>query len=652
MKRGSTGPATELMGDFHELLFHLRQHLEPELQRSNATDSRTTQLEESAEALAYSVIALSCSEELTPSRLHALLPEELLLHQADLASAFDCREVQALVNILVLHDRTRHPPDRTGDAFLELWGLHETLLAHDSRATTPRMTLQKVRGSYYTPYPLVDSIIQLTIGAWTAEHPNPARCPNVLDPTCGNGNFLVRAARYLSLSTTTLYQPSILEHLFGFDIDPLAVYISRLRLSLLMPKAATPEILTSTIIVTNALRRLGEEHDNQRYDCVIGNPPFLNMLRGEADVLAARRASVSEATTEKLRKLLGPYSDLSAIFLQLSFSALRPGGYLGLCQPISLLSARDSEKIRSDLNSRGRLVEILIDTDRSFRAAVHVCVPILQRYLRNRADDDLEPSSPSYPWSSALVAALQLPKVPRDLQVRGCATVADVAVVAADFRDQYYWITQNVIDLDDEFDTRTHAAVITTRLIGSGFHRWGTQKARIGGIDYDRPAIVRRGSTETDRYSEWLRSRLRPKLILATQSQTLEVACDIEGSLVPLVPTLSVFPRLLDDLYHLLALLISPVFTTIALNRHLGSGLSPRALKLSASNLRELPLPLYQDPWDQAARLHHRALSGQRGLDAAERRSILFESALLMDQAFGITSEEGCHQWWLERLDL
>ena len=640
------------MGDFHELLSHLRQHLDPELQRSNATDSRTAQLEESAEALAYSVIAHSCSQELTPALLHALLPKELSLHQDHLASAFDCSEVKALANSLILHDRTRHPPDHAGDAFLELWGLHETLLAHSSRSTTPSMTLQKMRGSYYTPYSLVDSIIEVTVGAWTAEHRNAARCPNVLDPTCGNGNFLLRAARYLSLSTTTPHQPSILEHLCGFDIDPLAVYISRLRLSLLMPKAATPEILTSTIIVADALRHLGEEHDNQRYDCVIGNPPFLNMLRGGAEVLAARRASVSEATTEELRKLLGPYSDLSAIFLQLSFSALRPGGYLGLCQPISLLSARDSEKIRSDLNSRGRLVEILIDTDQSFRAAVHVCVPILQRHLQNRADDDLQPSSPSSPWSSALVAALHLPKVPRDLRVRGSATVSDVALVAADFRDQYYWITQNVIDLNDEFDTRTHAAVITTRLIGSGFHRWGAQKARIGGIEYLRPAIVRPSNTETDRYSEWLRSRLRPKLILATQSQTLELACDIEGSLVPLVPTLSIFPRLLEDLYHLLALLISPALTTIALNRHLGGGLSPRALKLSASNLKELPLPLYQDPWDQAATLHQRALSSERGLDTAERRSLLFESALLMDQAFGITSEEGSHQWWLGRLDL
>jgi hypothetical protein len=374
-------------------------------------------------------------------------------------------------------------------------------------------------------------------------------------------------------------------------------------------------------------------------------------------MITERRASISLTVRKRIGDLIGPYSDLSAVFLQLSFTALKPGGYLGLCQPTSIVSTRDGAKIRDYLTSRGHLIQLLLDVDRSFDAAVNVCAPILQRAHESdlvssdwRSNQHGRASGSS--WSSALVDTLSLPRAPHNLHLNEGATLASLAVVAADFRDQYYWVTHEVLELEDLPNRLPYARVISSGLIGSGLHRWAIKTARIGGTRYQRPVIPVPPPGSHDRYHLWLQSRLRPKLLVATQTQTLEVVSDPNGSLVPLVPVLSLFPHNENDLYHLSALLLSPALTTIALSRHLGSGLSPKALKLSAQNLREFPLPKHQEAWDEAALLHRKSFSNGADLSPEHRRSLLIASAHLIDEAFGVKSTEECYKWWVGKLDL
>ncbi|HAP75033.1 MAG TPA: hypothetical protein DCR14_03030, partial [Acidimicrobiaceae bacterium] len=80
---------------------------------------------------------------------------------------------------------------------------------------------------------------------------------------------------------------------------------------------------------------LQRDWGDERFDVVVGNPPFLSQL--------------AAATTRGGRSVHGggPYADTAAEFLALAIRLTRVGGRVGLVLPQSLLSARDAGPIRS-----------------------------------------------------------------------------------------------------------------------------------------------------------------------------------------------------------------------------------------------------------------------------------------------------------------
>lgn len=109
---------------------------------------------------------------------------------------------------------------------------------------------QKTLGAYYTPPQVADHMVRFSLGLAIdelAQHPDPGNVLQVLatDPTCGSGTFLVSAARYVARRyvqrITGLDEPAaVLIHqalpevmdccVFGVDIDPIAVDLSRAAL--------------------------------------------------------------------------------------------------------------------------------------------------------------------------------------------------------------------------------------------------------------------------------------------------------------------------------------------------------------------------------------------------------------------------------------
>ena len=125
---------------------------------------------------------------------------------------------------------------------------------------------------------------------------------SVLDPACGDGRFLLATG---------------LPRQTGVDIDP-----------------------TTGFIHDDALRRdWGEE----RFDVVVGNPPFLNQL----STLTSRGG--------RSRFGGGPYADAAAEFLALAIGLARPGGRVGLVLPQSLLATRDAAAIRAAVDDAAAL---------------------------------------------------------------------------------------------------------------------------------------------------------------------------------------------------------------------------------------------------------------------------------------------------------
>jgi hypothetical protein len=122
-----------------------------------------------------------------------------------------------------------------------------------------------------------------------------------------------------------------------------------------------------------------------------------------------------------------------------------------------------------------------------------------------------------------------------------------------------------------------------------------------------------------------------PKVLVATQTKVIEAVVDEAGAWLPCTPVLTVVPVDLD-LGHALAVLLAPPVSAWALREAGGAALSGDATKLSATQLRSIPLPPAGADWDEAAG----ALQGGDVLAAGAA----------MGRAYGVD----VHGWWSARL--
>lgn len=126
-------------------------------------------------------------------------------------------------------------------------------------------------GAWYTPIELAEAMVLMAIGPQLdrlAHHPDPRNLLQVLalDPACGGGAFLLTAARFIARrlagrlrhdTSPVAPQGLLLEVLdcciFGIDIDPIAVEISKAALWLEVQGGQPFTFMDRNIIVADAL---------------------------------------------------------------------------------------------------------------------------------------------------------------------------------------------------------------------------------------------------------------------------------------------------------------------------------------------------------------------------------------------------------------
>ncbi len=170
---------------------------------------------------------------------------------------------------------------------------------------------------------------------------------------------------------------------------------------------------------------------------------------------------------------------------------------------------------------------------------------------------------------------------------------------------------------------------------------------RIGGKRYLRP-ILNKNGLDNPKILEWITKRSRSKVLVATQSEVIESVVDLSAQLIGSVPVISVTPKNQDNIFALQSMLSSSTLSAVAIGRHLGSGLSHKALKLSASQIAALPLPPNQKPWHKAAQIHSDIVK-HRISDIEELLEMLKEADRYMQHAYGLQSQE-LHIWWYSRV--
>lgn len=317
--------------------------------------------------------------------------------------------------------------------------------------------IKKAGGVYYTPSYVVDYIVQNTVGnllegksphevaarterTWKPSKRGRPLC--VVDPACGSGSFLIGAYQHLLdwyrdwyvehdpakhkdriyqtrqnqwRLTTTERKRVLLDHIYGVDIDPQAVEVTKLSLLLkvlegenqeslqrqlrLFRERALPD-LADNIKCGNSLigpdfyqgkqidlfdeeerlrinvfdwnAEFSEIMQSDGFDAVIGNPPYVRM-------------EAFKPLKEYLRKQYEAHAertDLYVYFLEKSIHLLQDGGFLSFIVSSSFLRAGYGEPLRRVLKQHASILRIVDFGGLAVFANAkdtYVCIPVLAK---------------------------------------------------------------------------------------------------------------------------------------------------------------------------------------------------------------------------------------------------------------------------------
>jgi hypothetical protein len=341
------------------------------------------------------------------------------------------------------------PADILGQVYERFLGKVIRLTAGHQAKVEEKPEVRKAGGVYYTPTYIVDYIVKNTVGnLLEGKTPKEAASLKILDPACGSGSFLLGAFQYLldwhtkwysehepetwaKGKTPAIYQAQggdwrlttsekkriLLSNIHGVDIDPQAVEVTKLSLSLKVLEGESQETIGAQLglFKERALPDLGKNiqcgnsligpdyyesrqltmfiDDEERYrvnafnwqaafpqifiaggfDAVIGNPPYRMMQPHNTEI----------EILEYLRKkyLAAEYKiEMFHMFLQLGVLLLKQGGFHGFIVPTTILNNVYAETLRTWLLDKCCIRNISIADEKVFESAdVHTLVLVIQR---------------------------------------------------------------------------------------------------------------------------------------------------------------------------------------------------------------------------------------------------------------------------------
>ena len=401
----------------------------------------------------------------------------------------------------------------------------------------PTQVARKLLGAWYTPAELIDIVIDAVLSDFVV---CDSRTIRVLDPACGDGRFLIAVA-------TRLRDLGGRVELTGCDIDSTAL----------------DQISDSSIRQVHA-DALTYEWGDERFDIVIGNPPFLSqMAAGTTRGGASRHGG-------------GPYMDAAAEFLALAVRLAGPdGGRIGLVLPQSILAARDCGPVREAVSRQADLVWSWWEPKQQhFDASINVCALVFHRPVHR-------PINPST-WASVITARLGIPPIDCSM-LSALATIGDRAELNANFRDEYYALVPAVSDEADG------PPLVTSGLIDPGVCLWGTRSITFAKRTFAAPRVD--VTKLAGRFPAWAARKLVPKVLVANQTRIIEAVADPQGAWLPGVPVNTVTPIDRNDVWAIAALLTSPVASALAWQAGAGTGLSATSVRIGPAVLSAIPWP-------------------------------------------------------------
>lgn len=415
---------------------------------------------------------------------------------------------------------------------------------------------RKRRGAWYTPEALVTSVVAASIDADLVARVG-RRPVTVLDPACGDGRFLAAAAERLEAMGGRV-------QLTGFDIDADAL------------TEAARVVPDAELVLADALGGEGPGSLGLHFDVVLGNPPYLSQLAAAT----ARGAASAHGG--------GPYADAAVEFLALAADVVEPdGGRVAYVLPQSILASRDAQPVRARVDQRATMIWSAWAGRREFDADVLTCALAFE-FRAARDGGRATPPEMLGRWAHVVTERVGVPALPSEsLHVAG--TLGDRAWLNANFRDEYYGMVGAV------GDHPTGPPLVTSGVIDPGRSWWGERPIRFAKERYHAPRIDLGALDE--RMIRWARKRLVPKVLVANQTPILEAVADPDGSWLPGVPVVSVYPEAptpedaAASAWEIAAVLTSPFASAWAWHERGGTGMSADTIRVGPAMLAPLPWP-------------------------------------------------------------
>lgn len=194
---------------------------------------------------------------------------------------------------------------------------------------------RKQRGHFSTPHALIEQILDAC--GYTADADLSQR--RLLDPACGSGNFLARAAERLCLAgrahglNDAKIGEMVTRNLWGLDADPVACLLAEMQVR------AT---LTTQAVSTASTLPL---HIHQADSLALPWQPCVDLLVANPPYLAAKNIDLSHYCQARQRGQADSY----LLFLELALKIVRPGGWLGLVLPDPVLARANAAPERAQL---------------------------------------------------------------------------------------------------------------------------------------------------------------------------------------------------------------------------------------------------------------------------------------------------------------
>ena len=574
------------------------------------------------------------------------------------------------------------PVEVLGQIYEQFLGSTITLADATTAVVEEKPEVRKAGGVYYTPSHVVDFMVEQTVGAYLkGKRPGPrggSSKVTIVDPACGSGSFLLGAFQYLldwhrdqyladgaGRHTERIYQGEggrwhltidekkriLLNNIYGVDVDPQAVEVTKLSLMLKVLEGETEGALSRQMALFNErvlpdLEKniqcgnslvgpdfltanqlsLMDDDDFHRinifdwreafpsvfarggFDVVVGNPPYI-----DSEWMTKYRAEERTYCTEKYASASGNW-DLFCVFIEKAMGIGANGGLVSLIVPNKLGSAAYAKQAR---NLLGRVNRLLAIRDYSsvdvFPVAVYPVVFVAQKVAPGRTSVEYQrmERSPNGLISIASRSKLKYSEhfganrhtwaIFSDVNSSGLLAklaahpvLGDVSDVsgAATVAEAYEWK-----DLLSDLNGSEQMPPGAFKFLNSGMidryeSHWGAKSCRYLGESYQRPILTASSFAQ-------LKSRRRgqsksPKIVIAGMTKHIECYGDNDCEIVAGKST-TVVSDTKEPLGYVLGLMNSRLIDYYYAQVFGGDRLQGGYLRVGPPQIRTIPIRCFEN---------------------------------------------------------